>query len=230
MATIKRRGKQTPENPGGEAEEIIVPDPPRENAGTFNIEMEESVQLWVHPSNFFVVKGKVLAKKVAIEFFERMPGSKAPDTDKKVSKRPPHQELLNAFKRLTIHACIAGDFIKATEIENIKRVPAKLIEKFKCTGFTIIGGEEMTGVILSAYKILPGNQIIPFPTPIIRNSPPPEEVEEGAEAKKEDKNNAYVFVDDLFTVIRRCQSELILYKNGKQAPDPQGDLFAQESK
>lgn len=141
-----------------------------------------------------------------------------------------HPDAIDAIKRLTIHGAIICEQIKpATKGKGqtnvgpggtVVNIPIKLeadqlaiLDNCQVYGFTIGGDDEKPGAILSMKRRLGNNQMI------IINSP----------FAEFDKENGYKYRSKLAEDIEGACQEGMLYLEGKKAPDPQLDIFEQQT-
>lgn len=160
-------------------------------------------------------KGKVLkGGDIQIEF-ERIDDTGKTKNCSEKSTIPVHADLTESLAALRVHLAVIGDFVKQKAVKDITNVPEELVTDFTVTGFSVKGGVEMEGVILSGNKKIPRGALN-FNTPLVRNS--------------DDAESGYIFNDALILAVEKCQKEFMLYLGGKYAPDPQMELFTEEEK
>ncbi len=155
-----------------------------------------------------ITKGKILQKKVCIEFLRGEGRAEVAETN----KQPPHPDLINAFTALNCHAAYIGEFIDSSDLhitgskKDIKSIAFKNDadnEEFIVTGFTIVN--DGAGCILTAHRILSTGSALGFNTPTVRD-----ESENGP---------GYEYWPDLEAKLKVCQSELKQYLDGKFKPE-----------
>lgn len=161
-----------------------------------------------------ILKGKILkGPEVSVEYTEFKEDGHN-DNCSFSRKVEPHPDLSAAFKSLAVHAALLGEFIPLASLANLDSVDKKLIEPFTVTGFSQTGGDDNPGVMLHAQRRLSTGKLLGFNTPNIRFT------EEG--------ESAYPFMEDLENAMQKVGDEMLMFLNGKVAPDPQGKLELSE--
>ena len=159
--------------------------------------------------NRIVTKGKILSKKIEMEYLQ----GENRDEIKFTSKQPPHADLQAAFDALAVHSAFIGEFIGDDEVkiektktkdqrhkyEAIRFSTPELSEEFTLTGFST--HDEGNSVILTAHRTLSTGQVLNFNTPSVRAAA------EGSAG--------YLYWQDLEDKIRACQAELKMFLDGK---------------
>ncbi len=162
-------------------------------------------------SKITITKGKLLkGDKIEVEYTKQENSASKPAKCSEEHVDPPHDDLKTAFAALAIHAALLGEFVAISAVKDISKPDAKHSKDFTVTGFTITGGDDDEGVILTAHKTLRSGKSLGFNTPIIRF--------------EDESNTAYPFMEQLETAINECKDQLREYLNGKYAPDPQQKL------
>jgi hypothetical protein len=134
----------------------------------------------------------------------------------------PHPDLLLAFDLLRSHLIIAcqqkeaydayGELISPLTFESYQGEEAdNPLNKFKVTGFAINDSE--TGVTLTGNKRTRGSASLPL----------------SQYADFFGGEDAYEFGDELYHCIKHARNEVLLYYNGKVAPDSQYSLDFDEA-
>ncbi|TDQ12212.1 hypothetical protein [Pedobacter metabolipauper] len=129
----------------------------------------------------------------------------------------PHPDLLLAFDLLRPHLLLAcqqkeaydayGDLISPVTFESfVGEDQDNPLSRFKVTGFAINDSE--TGVTLTGLRFTRGSATLPLSQYLDFH---------GGE-------NAYEFGDEAYHVIKHARNEVLLYYNGKIAPDSQYSL------
>jgi hypothetical protein len=158
-----------------------------------------------------ITKGKLLkGDKVEVEFIEKDDDGNPAECSKSKNSPPPAQSLRVAFSNLSIHAAILAEFINSSSINDIAAPEHPDLEKFSVSGFTIVGGEKMEGVILTGAKTLKNGKALIFNTPITRF--------------EDQSENAYDYTNDLLESIETARVEIQKYLDGHHATDPQQEL------
>lgn len=129
----------------------------------------------------------------------------------------PHPDLVLAFDLLRVHLLLSclqkeaydayGQLIAPMTFESFNGEDNdNPLNRFKVTGFAINDSE--TGVNLTGVKYIRGNATLPL----------------SQYADFHGGENAYEFGDELYHVIKHVRNEVLLYYNGKVAPDSQYSL------
>lgn len=161
---------------------------------------------------YFISKAKILKKGVQIDYVKHEANKQSSGSEE--SPNEAHKDFVKAMQKLRAHFALKCFFIDPATITKLNKIPAKDLDIFNVTGFTINGGEKMNSFIISGSKTLPDGSVLNLNTPQIRNTDEPDGV--------------YLWLDDLITSIGACQTEAQEYLLGKIAPNPQGDLFKKE--
>lgn len=155
-----------------------------------------------------ITKAKMLKDdKIEVSFIRRNKNMKDSSVNEE-HKDPAHKDLADAFAGLRIHAGLISEYLKPKQVKDIKNPDPELTEAFNVTGYTLVGGDEDPGVILTATKVLSTGRVLMFNTPTVKLQPA-------------DKSAAYEYYEDLERSIDRCNTEMKEYLNGKHAPDNQ---------
>lgn len=122
------------------------------------------------------------------------------------SDAPIHEDLQNAFDSLIphlVHICEEEilNSVSALEVE-------RLISKYKVTGITISGSDDMEGVVISGYKTLASEKVVNFNTPFQKFS-----------------DDEYLFSTDLYNSVGILKTEVLEYMDGKQGTKSQVGTF-----
>jgi hypothetical protein len=157
---------------------------------------------------FFILGAKILKDKVVIDFIERKANKEDATLDYE-NKAEPHEDFVNAMALLKPHLAIACRYIKVNDVAKIKDIKAKDLEEFKVTGFSM-KNQDMEGFSISG-GLTWSLGWVGLNAPYVRNI--------------NDPAKGYVFIADLVKAIEKCQKEALEYRNGKQKPKAQGDLF-----
>jgi hypothetical protein len=123
-----------------------------------------------------------------------------------------HSDLVGAFAKLTIHYGLMTYFIQTKSVKEIRGYDEKLISDLHVSSYHIGGAEDDKNIIICGHRILPNGKALIANTPFYRFD--------------EADANGYKFIQELQEDIETLESEIDQYLNGKHAPDPQGDLFA----
>lgn len=134
-----------------------------------------------------------------------------------------HQDLVDGFKLFNPHFAILCDVpeIMTIRIEEGEPILARLtleelendldkISNIHVRSFSIGGFGDSEGITLSGYKTLPSGKVLNFNSPFI---------------KFEDETDGYKYSIELQHVKDIVSDEVILYLDGKIAPNAQLDLF-----
>lgn len=168
-------------------------------------------------SQIIITQGKLLKKDIVkVAYAKNIGSNRNPAEGEEKYSDPPHRDLKNAFASLAIHAILVGEYVSFITVKDIENPDPELVKNFTVTGFSCVGEDIESGVILSARKTLKTGKQMGFNTPIIRFEDP--------------SDDPYPFAENLEGCIEKCKDELTRYLNGKFAPDPQLPLFADEKK
>lgn len=116
-------------------------------------------------------------------------------------KAPIHKDLKTALNALEIHLAVMTDYVSPAGVE-IAAPDPELTEKFHVHGYSIGGGEDSRGVILSGHLILKNGLAHNFNTPFFKFEQP--------------ETSRYTFMDDLIARINVIESEIAEYLDGKR--------------
>lgn len=162
-------------------------------------------------SKITITKGKLLkGDLIQIEYLKTDSSESKPAECSEKHTEPPHNDLKKAFKSLAIHSALLCEFIPVASIADIKKPDQELTKNFNVTGFTIVGEDEVEGVILSARKTLKSGKTMGFNSAKIMFN--------------DESETAYEFVEDLEQSIGLCKDELRNFLDGKHGDDVQGKL------
>ncbi len=146
------------------------------------------------------------------------------------SDAPIHNDLRNAFRKLTPHLAYICELItkdKAEKLINLMEIDyslddtqenyndelAEFFKKYQTDGFEVSGRDDKEGVKIFGVKLLDTMKSIALTTP------------------KQIYNDDYPFGDELAEVVEDCRNEVFEYFKGKQAPNQQTEMdfeFADE--
>lgn len=155
-----------------------------------------------------ITKAKMLKDdKIEVSFIRRNKNMKDSSVNEE-HKDPAHKDLADAFAGLRVHAALISEYLKSKQVKDISNPDPELISPFNVTGYTLVGGDEDPGVILTATKVLSTGKVLMFNTPTEKLQPA-------------DKSAGYEFHEQLEKAIDRCNTEMKAYLDGKHAPDNQ---------
>lgn len=155
-----------------------------------------------------ITKGKLLKGDVIkINYIKKTEDGQTATCEEEYKKAAPLPSLRVALSNLSIHAAILAEFIAVKEVSDIAAPDHPELEKFSVSGFSIAGGEEMEGVILTGQKTLSNGKALIFNTPLSRFA--------------DESDNKYAFADDLLESVQTAQLEMKKYLEGSHATDPQ---------
>ncbi len=140
------------------------------------------------------------------------------------SDAPIHNDLRNAFRKLTPHLAYICELItkdKAEELINIMQTDyslddekdnyndelAEFLKKYQTDGFEVSGRDDKEGVKIFGVKLLDTMKSIILTTP-----------------KQVYSDDDYPFGEQLAEVVEDCKNEVFEYFKGKQAPNMQTEL------
>ena len=166
---------------------------------------------------------KITAGKIKGDYCEYAYGERTEKGSQSVnvaSEAIVHDDMRKAFRQLVPHLAFICDYIPLSnslekavdEISNLEE-DDKLYEeltRFKVSAFKMVGSGDGTGVVIIGQRKLLNGSTISVATPAI---------------KWEDD---YEYINELRIAVDRCQSEIVLYSDGKKAPDVQAELFDDE--
>jgi hypothetical protein len=119
--------------------------------------------------------------------------------------RPAHIDLKNAFQALAPHLAIRTGCIKAKQIGN-----EDLINEFHVTGVIFKGDQYFR--IIGVRKVEDGNVTLTTPKTYYEGE------------------NTYQLIEDCQAKLQTLREEALMYLvNGKRAPDPQLEMFAEDA-
>jgi hypothetical protein len=161
-------------------------------------------------SKITILKGKVLKGDRVEVVLQKVTGAKnKPASCSEEHFEPPHPDLTNAIKKLTVHAILLGEFLPVSKIKSLEDIEEDTLNGFHVSGFTINKDDE--GVTLSAQKQLKSGKMMGFNTPFV--------------VFGDDSENAYKFTKELEIAVAECRDEFEAYLGGKFKDDSQGKLF-----
>lgn len=131
-----------------------------------------------------------------------------------------HVDLLHAFEKLKTHLAFLTESVDIKD--NDLTFPPELesdirFSKFKVTQISLGGSDDSYGVTLTGQRKLKGKKILNLNAPFTK-------------FEEQDGVDNYDFLHELYSDIQTVINEVILYLNGKHAPDPQLDLFESKEK
>ena len=124
-----------------------------------------------------------------------------------------HQDLVEAFNRLTPHLILLceqpeASSIDVDNIESISTVPG-----YTVSSFTIAGEEEDEGFTISGTRLLNSGKVLPLNTPF----------------QKWDDAAPYEYISEVGEVISSLQYHVEQYLEGKRAPKRQLEMVFEEN-
>lgn len=162
---------------------------------------------------FVIEKAKIVKKDDTLE----LDFLKTDSTGKKSKAweaftAPVHQDLKQAFENLAVHLAVMAGHLSAKSVKDIKNVKPEIVEGFHVRSFSIGGGDDAQGVVISGHKILSDGKAANFNTPFYRF--------------EESEQTRYVFMDDLQEKLDRLDKEMRAYIDGsKRGANAQLSLF-----
>lgn len=126
-----------------------------------------------------------------------------------------HNDLKEAFNKLTAHLGMLTELVSDALVDRDDFYSDGSFETLEVRSFSIGGEDEHEGVTISGFKKLRGKRILNLNTPFTKFDP-------------EKDTSGYLFLHELYYDVQQCINEVVLYIQGKQAPDPQLKLFSEE--
>lgn len=160
-------------------------------------------------SNITIQKVKLIKQGEKLEVQFKETGDMKASTDK-ICDNPCHPDLKKAMAGLGHHLAILTDYITEKRAGDTEE-----LEKFVVTAYSIGGKEDEEGVTITGYRKTRSGKTVTLNTPFL---------------KLDAESDEYYLIKDLNTRIESIEAEVLLYLEGKKAPDAQTSLeFPEEN-
>jgi len=161
-------------------------------------------------------------KTLFVQFTKKQDGKTDKETHEGMGEV--HIDLIDEFERLDFHVTLICEQVNLEEAEEVEEIVDNLMvrnhwklndhdtiiaSKITCTGLSMGGSGDYLGVTLIGRRELEEGKILNLITPF---------------TTLKHENSSYMYRHELYSILMRIETEVLLYLEGKRAPEAQLEL------